>query len=1229
MAGWCRSVLRRRLSLVLAVCLSAAGAGDALALPTLTPAGPPFGTGAEPRALAFSPSGDLLAVANYEDDTLSIFSVSNAGVLTPMGDPLTTGDGPGSVTFSRWGLVATANELDNSVSVFKVEDGTVTVGPTLPTELRPTSIAFGYASFLIGGSDQLAVANSGSNSVSLYSVWPNSPPVPTGAVPVANQPRQVAFSPGRGHLLATVHGDGSLRTYALGTGSLTNMAFGRSSVRAATFGEAWDTTAGGLLVATNAVDRSVSLSRVSSDGALQQVGPSIATGLSPDSVAFDGTHVVVANAGSNTVSTYSVVEFAEGQLELEQAGSPTPTGGAPSAVAFGPGGFLAVANAGDDTVSMYSISAVGHLSPIGSPTRTGGDPRSLAFSPGVGRFLATANASTDSVSMFEVSSDGGLASTDVSPTGDRPESVAFSPGTGRFLATANEESDSVSTFEVSAAGKLTPVDEAPAGDAPTSVAFSSGDGDLMAAANTGADSVSVFRVSEGGEVVSVAEAPTGDEPVSVAFSQDGALLATADQGSDTVSIFEVSTTGGLTSAGSPIATGAGPRSVAFSREGLLVTANSAGNSISLFKVDDEGSPTPIAAPPIEWGPSSAAFSADGRMLAIAHWGSNVVSLFSVSTEGAVSPVAAPSPTGQQPTSVAFAPGGRLLATTNALDGSISAFPLAIPWLDVSISGPPGKETRATEATFEFEANAPATFECRLDGGAFVPCTTPWTDSGLAAGNHRFEVRSTDLPGTHVSEPAGVSWLIDDVPPLPVQMLSPRDGFLTENLSNPRRFTWFITSDNATGIDRYELWIDEEQVGTRPTTECDDRCTLTAPTLSDGPHSWWVRAVDGVGNHVDTPTRHFSIDAAPPAAFALAAPPDEVVTTNRAPTLSWEATADAGVGLAGYDVVIDDQVVTSLDPAATSFTPGTLGEGDHRWQVVARDFNEQGRASETRRFTIDATAPVAALTGAPNPALAGRTVTFDAGGSSDATSGIARYAWDLDGDGAFEHDTGPTPTVARAYQEPGTFAVRVRVTDRAGLSATARLDQRVTVDNRGRGQLGVSINDGARYTNDPKVTIAASWPTFAHEMLISNDGGFKAAQPFGLRASVPWVLDSSGAERLPKIVYVRFMRGATVSETYTDDIILDQRAPLISSARLKRGKGAPLLRLRARDRGLAGLKAVQVTNDRRRPRAALRAYDSKLRLRRHKGDRRLKLGKPVFVRVRDRAGNVSSWRTVER
>ncbi len=67
--------------------------------------------------------------------------------------------------------------------------------------------------------------------------------------------------------------------------------------------------------------------------------------------------------------------------------------------------------------------------------------------------------------------------------------------------------------------------------------------------------------------------------------------------------------------------------------------------------------------------------------------------------------------------------------------------------DTTITAGPGGTIYATSATFQFTATeSPATFECRLDSGAWSACTSPRTVTGLTPGQHTFAVRAADRFG---------------------------------------------------------------------------------------------------------------------------------------------------------------------------------------------------------------------------------------------------------------------------------------------------------------------------------------------------------------------------------------------------------------------------------------------------------------------------------------------------
>jgi PKD repeat protein len=61
------------------------------------------------------------------------------------------------------------------------------------------------------------------------------------------------------------------------------------------------------------------------------------------------------------------------------------------------------------------------------------------------------------------------------------------------------------------------------------------------------------------------------------------------------------------------------------------------------------------------------------------------------------------------------------------------------------------------------------------------------------------------------------------------------------------------------------------------------------------------------------------------------------------------------------------------------------------------------------------------------------VNFDGTSSSDANDDTLTYAWDLDGDGAYDDSTSPSPTYT--YQESGSYTARLRVSDPNGASDT--------------------------------------------------------------------------------------------------------------------------------------------------------------------------------------------------
>lgn len=88
-----------------------------------------------------------------------------------------------------------------------------------------------------------------------------------------------------------------------------------------------------------------------------------------------------------------------------------------------------------------------------------------------------------------------------------------------------------------------------------------------------------------------------------------------------------------------------------------------------------------------------------------------------------------------------------------------------------------------------------------------------------------------------------------------------------------------------------------------------------------------------------------------------------------------------------------------------------------------------------RYFANAQPPIAVAGSDVDNGALPLTVRFDASASSDADPGDAlQFAWDLDGDGAFDDSTAVAPTFT--YTSPAVVTAQVRVTDSFNLSATA-------------------------------------------------------------------------------------------------------------------------------------------------------------------------------------------------
>jgi glucose/arabinose dehydrogenase len=99
---------------------------------------------------------------------------------------------------------------------------------------------------------------------------------------------------------------------------------------------------------------------------------------------------------------------------------------------------------------------------------------------------------------------------------------------------------------------------------------------------------------------------------------------------------------------------------------------------------------------------------------------------------------------------------------------------------------------------------------------------------------------------------------------------------------------------------------------------------------------------------------------------------------------------------------------------------------------------QAGAGGIHRIAYLDPAPVATLTANRISGPLNASYTFSAAGTKDPNGRSMTFAWDLDGNGSFETNTGASPTAQRAYGSPVNVTVRVRATNQDGFSGTASL-----------------------------------------------------------------------------------------------------------------------------------------------------------------------------------------------
>jgi Bacterial Ig-like domain len=187
-------------------------------------------------------------------------------------------------------------------------------------------------------------------------------------------------------------------------------------------------------------------------------------------------------------------------------------------------------------------------------------------------------------------------------------------------------------------------------------------------------------------------------------------------------------------------------------------------------------------------------------------------------------------------------------------------------------------TNSTTATFGFSPNDfAATFECKRDGAAFEACASPKEYSGLAEGQHTFEVRAKNAGGVDET-PASWTWTVDTTaPPIPV-FTSPANGSTVAD----GNITFFGTAEANSTVDLSE-GADSEGTAT---VDASGGWSKSLTGVTEGSHTYTARAMDAAGNTSD-PSAALTVDVKMPPQVVSVSPAGQA--QNVASSTNVEAT----------------------------------------------------------------------------------------------------------------------------------------------------------------------------------------------------------------------------------------------------------------------------------------------------------------------------------------------------
>ncbi|MBK8254220.1 MAG: hypothetical protein IPK82_16325 [Polyangiaceae bacterium] len=253
-------------------------------------------------------------------------------------------------------------------------------------------------------------------------------------------------------------------------------------------------------------------------------------------------------------------------------------------------------------------------------------------------------------------------------------------------------------------------------------------------------------------------------------------------------------------------------------------------------------------------------------------------------------------------------------------GNVDPTPATYTWVvdttppDTSILTFEPNPTNDPTGEFSFGSNEMnVTYECSIDGAAFIPCGQTLSTFALADGQHTIAVRAKDAAGNVDPTPATYTWVVDSGPPdTTIATAEP-------NPTNDPTGDFTFTSDDP--LATFECSVDGGAF-------VDCPANFSTAMLGDGQHTIAVRAKDGIGQVDPTPAMYtWTVDTTPPdTSFATAEPnptndpSGDFTFASNEMNVTFECSVDGG----------------AFVPCGAAFSTADLADGVHTIAVRAID-----------------------------------------------------------------------------------------------------------------------------------------------------------------------------------------------------------------------------------------------------------------------------------------------------